>query len=66
MQVVTPLEKAQRLSQRLGNTLLLKREDLQVLPACAACQAVHTNCSAAQRWLDTWLPRGTPCHQSLQ
>ena len=41
MQVVTPLEKATRLSQRLGNTLLLKREDLQVRGQVQlACQAL--------------------------
>ena len=31
-QVVTPLDEAKVLSQRLGNTVLLKREDLQVCP----------------------------------
>ena len=29
-QVETPLEKAEKLSEALGSTVLLKREDLQV------------------------------------
>jgi len=30
-QIETPLEEAKKLSEELGNTLLLKREDLQAV-----------------------------------
>jgi 1-aminocyclopropane-1-carboxylate deaminase/D-cysteine desulfhydrase-like pyridoxal-dependent ACC family enzyme len=35
-QVQTPLDQAEKLSEALGNTLLLKREDLQPV-RCVAC-----------------------------
>ena len=34
-QLETPLEEAKQLSLELGNTLLLKREDLQTVSGCS-------------------------------
>jgi threonine dehydratase len=58
LQVQTPLEEAKQLSAQLGNTILLKREDMQQVTASrtVSCMAglksplglVHTRCTPAQ------------------
>ncbi len=51
-QVETPMQKAEKLSEQLGSTILLKREDLQVSKAKIAlfrpCLALHGACSHAE------------------
>lgn len=41
VQLETPLEEAKQLSLELGNTLLLKREDLQTVPGAPSIGLLH-------------------------
>ena len=64
--VETPLEKAEKLSEALGNTVLLKREDLQVRGAGGAWVGEHRAYGLALLWSPTSLGSTVLSSGSLQ